>query len=212
MTIRKTKVSGVRRRARRSENGFSLAALLAVMAVLMIVMAGVAPNLRQQAQREKEAEAIFRGEQMARAILLYARATNGTLPTKVDQLLEGLPRATKRFYILRGSAARDPLTRDGEWQPVAPNDNALLEFQQSLMTYAGGTLPPTREPSLQRHVAQMTNIVNLGSQRASSPFAGTSPLTGGPFIGVASKSKNQSVMHFYGIEEHKGWVFTPLFR
>ncbi len=194
------------------EEGFSLAVVLAMMAILMIVIAGAAPNLRQQAQREREVEAIFRGEQMARAIQLYARST-GTLPTKIDQLIEGVPRnGPQRLFILRSSAARDPLTTDGEWQPVAVGENALLQFQQSLMIYTGGNAPSTRDPLIAKYAVQMTNVVNLGSQRTSSPFSGTSPLTGGPFIGVASKSKNRSVMHFYGIEEHKDWIFTPLFR
>lgn len=193
------------------EAGYSLAALLAVMAVLMIVIAGAAPNLSQQVQREKEIEAIFRGEQMARAIQVYARTT-GTLPTQLDQLLDGVQRGgPKRFYILRASASRDPLTRDGEWRLVAPNDNALFEFQQLLMEYTGGVVPRTRDQVIAKYAGQVASVVNLGDQRATSPFS-ESPLSGGPFIGVASKSKNESVLHFYGIEEHQSWVFTPLFR
>ena len=34
----------------------------------------------------------------------------------------------------------------------------------------------------------------------------------GPFIGVSSGSKNNSVINYYGIDRHDGWIFTPLFR
>lgn len=191
--------------------GFSLAALLAALAVLMIVIAGAAPNLRQQAQREKEAEAIFRGEQVAQAIRLYARFNNGVLPTKMEQLIEGVPRGTKRVQVIRASAARDPLSKNGEWQLIAPNDSALVEFQQALIVYAG-MQPRTTEPSIARHAAQITSVLNLGSQQGSSLATSSSPITGGPFIGVASQSKSKSVLQYYGIEEHRRWIFTPLFR
>ena len=60
--------SGTRRR---SEGGYSLVALLAVMTVLALFAMAVAPSLQQQSQRDKEKEAIYRGEQVAEAIREY---------------------------------------------------------------------------------------------------------------------------------------------
>src|SRR4029079_13929812 len=59
--------------SRRSEGGYTLGALLAMMTVLALFAMAVAPSLKQQAQREREQEAIFRGEQVADAISAYYR-------------------------------------------------------------------------------------------------------------------------------------------
>src|SRR5678815_3321977 len=59
--------------SRRSEGGYTLVALLAMMTVLALFAIAVAPSLQQQAQREREQEAIFRGEQVADAIAAYYR-------------------------------------------------------------------------------------------------------------------------------------------
>src|SRR6266498_4250824 len=82
-----------------SEAGYALVALLAVMSVLVLFAIAAAPSIRQQAQREQEKEAIFRGEQVAEAILSYYRyrrstlgtASDAALATSMDQLLEGIP-------------------------------------------------------------------------------------------------------------------------
>ena len=41
------------------------------MTILALFAAAAAPSIRQQAQRDREVEAIFRGEQVAAAIRLY---------------------------------------------------------------------------------------------------------------------------------------------
>src|SRR5678815_822377 len=79
---------------RRSEGGYTLVALLALMTVLALFAMAIAPRAQQQAQREREKEAIFRGEQVADAIREYylsrIGATGGPgeqgLPTSMDQL------------------------------------------------------------------------------------------------------------------------------
>lgn len=199
---------------RRGEQGYILVALIAFMTILALMLIAAAPSIRQQAQREREIEAIFRGEEVAQAIRLYVRATGGQLPTSMDQLLEGVPRGTQKIQILRPSAARDPLSSSGEWRLIRPGTQDLLEFQRQVMLYANGNLPPTHEGALQQYVVQMTSLVNTGSEgsvlggRSSSGAASSI----GPFIGVASSSERDSVITYYGISRHDQWVFTPLFR
>src|SRR5829696_4694050 len=85
--------------SRRSEGGYTLVALLAMMTVLALFAMAAAPSMQQQAQRDREQEAIFRGEQVADAISAYykyRRGTSGTagdqaLPTSMEQLLRGIP-------------------------------------------------------------------------------------------------------------------------
>ena len=197
-----------------------------MMTVLAIFAMAVAPSAQQQAMREREQEAIFRGEQVADAIKDYYRyrsslnrgAGDQALPTSMDQLLEGIPipGGSKNRQILRPSAARDPLTLDGEWRFILPRTEALIDFQQSVMFYAGNVLPPTRDPQMaqlqQFAVPQITSVTNLGIAPSTRSTSSVDDDASGPFVGVASRSKRESVLTYYGIERHDQWIFTPLFR
>lgn len=196
----------------RGEQGYILVALIALMTILALMLIAVAPSVRQQAQREREIEAIFRGEEVAQAIRLYVRATGGQLPTSMDQLLEGVPRGTQKVQILRAAAARDPLSSSGEWRLIRPRTQELLDFQRKVMLYADGNLPPTNERALQQYVVQMTSLVDTGSNNSTPTSQSDSGSGIGPFIGVASSSERESVINYYGIDHHNQWVFTPLFR
>ena len=212
--------------SRRSEAGYTLVALLAMMAVLALFAMAVAPSAQQQMVREREKEAIFRGEQVADAIRDYYRyratttraAGDQALPTSIDQLLEGIPipGGSKNRQILRPSAARDPLTIEGEWRFILPRTEALIDFQQAVMFYAGNVLPPTRDPQIaqlqQFAVPRITNITNLGESPARNNASSVDDDATGPFVGVASRSKRDSVLTYYGIERENQWIFTPLFR
>jgi type II secretory pathway pseudopilin PulG len=197
--------------SRLGEEGYMLVALLALMTIIALMLITLAPSVRQQSQREREIEAIFRGEEVAQAIRLYVRASGGQLPTSMDQLLEGIPRGTQKIQILRPAAARDPLTND-EWRLVRPGTMSLLDFQRNVMLYAGGNIPQTREPALQQYIVQMTSLINTGSTESMPGSEADSDSSSGPFIGVASRSKRDSVINYYGIGREDQWVFTPLFR
>lgn len=211
---------------RRREAGYALVSLLAVMTVMALFAMAAAPSIRQQSQRELEKEAIFRGEQVAEAIqnyYIYRRATIGTpgdqaLPTSMDQLLEGIPipGGTKKRQILRVSASRDPLTESGEWGFVRPRTQRLIDFQRSVLFYSGNLLPTPSNPQiveLQRLAApELRNVLGLEPTPTSGSDEDLGDDGSGPFIGVASRSSNNSVLYYYGIDRHNGWIFTPLFK
>jgi type II secretory pathway pseudopilin PulG len=211
---------------RRSEGGYTLVALLAMMTVLALFAMAVAPSVQQQTLREREQEAIFRGEQVADAIREYYRYRAGTfrvtgaqaLPNSMDQLLQGIPvpGGSKNRQILRPSAARDPLTLEGEWRYILPRTDALIDFQQSIMFYTNNVIPPMRDPQMAQlqqfavpPIIPTNTLGALSSTRSTSSFDEDAT---GPFVGVASRSKRDSVLTYYGIERHEQWIFTPLFR
>jgi len=198
----------------RAQGGYALVSLILVLSLLALFALGAAENLRQQTQREREKEAIFRGEQVADAIRWYylAHGRNGVnaLPTSMDQLLEGIPRGTKKLQILRAEAARDPLSKSGEWKLVGPTSDELVQFITALTTYSGGTPPQARMSGIP--IPQVTNILNTGSTGTARGGEDDSPGSSGPFIGVESRSQRNSVITYYGIDHHDGWLFTPLFR
>ncbi len=219
---RRTSRVNVRSSSSRREEGYTLVALLALMTVLALFAAAAAPSIRQQAQREREVEAIFRGEQVAAAIRVYYSYHQGrsrpadpaaNLPTSIDQLLEGIPVGTKKVQILRPSATRDPLSDSGEWRLIRPRSSELSNFQRSLMLFAGNLQPPTNDPQLKQVEPVMAPPV-LPILGIASPGASSNGDDGsnGPFIAVASRSRADSIIHYYGIDKQTEWIFTPLFR
>jgi len=206
---------------RDSEGGYTLVALLALMTVLALFALAAAPNIRQQAQREREIETIFRGEEVADAIRIYYSyqvtqknlRADQALPTSIDQLLEGVPFGTKKIQILRPSAARNPLSDSGDWSLVRPHSSQLADFQRSVMLFAGNVRPPTNDTQLkaveQLMAPPVLPTLGISSEGLSSSSDENSS---GPFIGVSTRSKNNSIINYYGIDRHDGWVFTPLFR
>lgn len=200
------------------EEGYTLVALLALMTVLALFAAAAAPSIRHQAQREREVEAIFRGEQVATAIRRYYSyrrygAGDASLPTSMDQLLEGVPSGTKKVQILRPSAARDPLSDSGEWRLIRPRSSELADFQRAVMLFAGNVRPVTNDRQLQQVEQLMApTVLPVLGITSASPAALSDDSSTGPFIGAASRSKTNSIIQYYGIDRHAEWVFTPLFR
>lgn len=206
-------------RQQSGERGYTLIALLAVMTIILLLITAAAPNIRQQTQRSREEEAIARGEEVAEAIKAYTKA-KGSPPTSIEQLLEGIPSGTKKRQILRPSAAIDPLTESGEWKFIKRTDAAFLAFQKAVTVYAGGRTPTTKDTDFVGKsggpLPIITNILNTGTKEdAKEGTTGgedDSTNSTGPFIGVASRSKRDSVITYYGIERHNEWVFTPYFK
>jgi type II secretory pathway pseudopilin PulG len=198
----------------RGERGYALVALLAMMTIMALLLITAVPNVRKQAQRSMEEEAIWRGEQVADAIRLYTRARR-TLPTSMEQLLEGIPVGAKRVQLLRPVAARDPLSSTGEWKLVKRTDPAFLDFQKAVIAYAGRQVP-TRDAAFVAAAGgplpPLANVLDTGSAEAAPGGEDDSANTSGPFIGVVSRSRRGSIITYYGIERHDRWVFTPYFR
>lgn len=200
---------------RNGEKGMTLLAVMGIMAVFAIGLLAVAPTVQQEVQREKELEAIRRGEEVAEAIRQYVEFYRGSkLPNSMDDLLEGLPQGTKKRQILRASAAIDPLSEDGKWRLVKADVNSLGGFAKRIQDYNGGLLPNNTSQVFDRWAIVIVNSLNTGTDedlKGSDEDADDST-ENTPFIGVASRSKSVSVLSYYGIENHSKWVFTPLFR
>lgn len=197
------------------EMGGTLLAILVVMTLGAIFLLAVAPTVSHNVQRQKELESIRRGEEVAEAIRRYVDFYRGArLPISMDDLLEGLPSGTRRVQILRESAASDPLSEDGRWLLVKADSQTMLNFATKLQEYNNGTLPPSASASLDRFALPITSLVTAGrgGNNEASDSSFDKNFDGIPFVGVATQSKSDSIITFYGIEKHSEWVFTPLFR
>ena len=70
------------------EDGYAMAALLVAMALMAVMMSVAMPVWRQTAQREKEAELVWRGQQYDRAFQLYRRKSGVPGAPNLDVLLQ----------------------------------------------------------------------------------------------------------------------------
>src|SRR5947209_12382599 len=203
---------------RRGERGYTLIALLAVMSIMALLLVAAAPSIQQQTQRTLEEEAIWRGEQVAEAIRLYVRLSpNHQLPTSIDDLLEGAPtNGPKRIQVLRPVAARDPLSSTGEWRLIKKTDPTFIEFERAVIAYAGRPVNTSDSTFINTPGVgpppQITNVLDIGTTEESPGGEDTSANSPGQFIGVASRSRRNSIITYYGIERHDKWIFTPYFR
>jgi type II secretory pathway pseudopilin PulG len=181
----------------RCESGYAMAALLVSLAVMAVLMSVAMPVWRHEAQREKEAELVFRGLQYVRAVRLFQQKT-GTLPTSVDMLVQG--NYLRKKY-------KDPITND-EFDYVGPAG-------------APGGQPGVGQPGQPGRGAAAGGAPARGGQTpAGGPASGRGPTgaTGsgsmpggmipGGMMGVRSKSKDESIRIYAGRNHYNEWVFT----
>ena len=93
---------------------------------------------------------------------------------------------------------------------------SLVDFQQSIMFYTGNFVPQPSDPQMaqlqQFAVPPLATVIRIGTPPAENNSSAADDDSSGPFVGVASRSKKDSVITYYGIERHDQWIFTPLFR
>lgn len=198
------------------QSGMSLITILAAMTLFSIALLAAAPSVMTAVQRERELEAIRRGEEIADAIREYVNFHQGQkLPDSIDELLEGLPAGTKKRQILRPSAAVDPLSEDGKWRLISPTSKAFLNFGGRVQKFNSGLLPATPNQYLNRYAVVLASAQGVGDDddlQSADESEYEVSTSNTPFIGVASQSMDRSVVTYYGIENHSKWIFTPMFR
>jgi type II secretory pathway pseudopilin PulG len=169
------------------ERGYAMAALLVALAVMAVLMSVALPVWRHDAQREKEEELVFRGQQYVRAIRLFRAKTN-TLPMRVDDLVQ------QRFLRKR---YKDPITNaDFEWISAAnPNPGGVQ----------GSTLPGGRGTQQTIGGGPPASTGRLGPNSASS--AGFGDTVPGGMLGVRSKSKDESIRMYLNRNHYNEWMF-----
>ena len=138
------------------QRGYAMAAVLVAIAVLGVVMSALLPVWRQQSQREKEAELLFRLSQYSRAIEMY-QARNRAYPPSIDILVQQKYLRKKWKNPITGE---DFLALSGGQQPGMPNPPVGGRGGQP-----GGQNPPGgRGGQPQQQGPQGTGIVRVVSR------------------------------------------------
>jgi type II secretory pathway pseudopilin PulG len=163
-----------------AEAGFSLVALVATMTIMLILMGTAMPSWKYVMKNEREQELYFRGDQIASAIERYQKKNAGTAPPSLEVLVKG--RYLRKAYA-------DPMTKDGTWR--------FIRVGEVMLPRAGGSLPG-------RPAASPTPSPTPSPSRR--PGMGAQQL--GPFIGVASTSKEESLRVMNGHDHYDQWLFV----
>ena len=168
-----------------------MVALLVAMSVMAIMMSAALPAYHTMAQREKEAELVFRGEQIARAIGLYQRRVANAPVPSIDFLVEN--RYLRRKY-------KDPITND-DFEPLtsgaggAPGDvGALVQQVQSQLQQFQG------------------RAGGAAQGRGGAATQGRGGAVVGGIVGVTSKSSLKSLRLYNDRDTYNQWIFMPVAR
>ena len=179
-----------------------MVALLVAMTVMAIMMTAAMPAWHTLARREKEAELVFRGEQYARALMLYQRRFANQPAPSIDALVTGRylrkkykdPITNDDFQLLGGGATMPGQTSGPAFQ------QGLQQAQAALKQAAGraGAAPATRGGAVPAAAQSGRGGVSLGGG-----------VTGG-IVGVTSKSEEKSLRLYNGRDTYNQWIFMPV--
>ncbi|GAC1417743.1 MAG: hypothetical protein NVSMB62_08800 [Acidobacteriaceae bacterium] len=99
-----------------SEEGFLLLGAIVAIALVLLILAIAAPRVARSLRREREVEAVHRGQQYIRAIQLYYRKF-GHYPGSMDQLEHtNTTRFLRQRYV-------DPITGKDDFTPIPVGQN-----------------------------------------------------------------------------------------
>lgn len=172
--------------AKRPSRGYTLVALIVGMTVMSILIAAVLPMASTEAQRDKEAELIFRGIQYAEGIRTF-RKRYGRYPNTLKEMYEVRPRTLRKLW-------KDPMTNSNNWGLITQTAGAPLPGARPGGMPGAGPIPPTPVPTPPPGTAG-----GPGNPGDAPP---------GPITGVYSKSKKKGYRLFAGRENYNEWRFT----
>jgi len=213
------------RKSKPGESGYVLIAIVGVMMFGLILTTAAAPKIQKESQREREEEMLWRGQQIAGAILRFKLA-RGAFPNDLNDLVQGIEIGTKKLRFLRPSALCDPMMPcnpgTSNWRLVHPGDplpKDLLEAYIATMQKAQVQLPPP---------ADLVAMARLGGAKLPGDVAGGNADAGNgqatgldldtdsgdklkklPVIGVVSRKDDRMFRSYYGIEEYDRALFFP---
>ena len=216
---------GKRPQGASAETGYVLLIVMMMATLLLISLAAAVPSIYVEGQREKEKELIFRGEQYARAIMMFHQQFN-RYPTSVKELLH-----TNNMSFLR-QPFPDPMTKSGKWRFIHATANGVILDSKILgppgkrnTNLFGDKTPqsatqqanqPTAGPGSQQNGFSMGQFSlpgigqNSGTsqqQNGGSSFFGGNKLVGAYIVGVASTSHQRSIGIFDKRTEYDEWEF-----
>ena len=181
------------RRARPTESGeggYAFLILMMVLTILLISLTVALPDVYTAGQREREEELIFRGNEYARAIMLYHRQFN-RFPASVDDLVK----KTNGFRFLR-HAYRDPMTRSGKWRFIHANANGVV-LDSKTLTPKGPKKTEKKEEAAE----------GPSKEKSQTSTPSQEGMIGAFIVGVASTGAHKSIRVWNNHDRYDEWEF-----
>lgn len=195
-------------KTRRTESGYNFVILVMAIAVLNIMAAASLPLWSHVIRREKEEELIFRGFQYAEAIRVYKMRFGGQPPTRLAELVEREPRSIRQLW-------KDPMTEDGKWRLIFQNQGRELNPQDPNDPNGreggglGGRRGGGKDPEGGGEGGEQDGEgEGEGEEESSFGKPKEEEVQIGPILGVRSRSRDASILIFYGRERYDEWEFT----
>ena len=195
---------------RAGQRGFTLAAVIVLMTVILIFIAYTVPRQWSMVmQRERDLQTVFAMKQYARAIYEWQRR-HGGLPTSLDQLKQA-----RKPRFVRGPNAEyvDPQTGEVDWILVPPSQGTLgapvntnpnstqqnqVQQQQPKNSFTGfGAMGDSNNPTS----TSTTSTANPNAPKASKDYVG-------PFVGVRPNKSGKAIISLNNAENYEDWSYT----
>jgi type II secretory pathway pseudopilin PulG len=191
--------------------GVAFLILMMVLTILLISLTVAAPDIYTVGQREREEELIFRGNEYARAIMLYHRQFN-RFPTSVKDLVK----KTNGYRFLRHDYP-DPMTRSGKWRFIHANAAGVVIDSKTLTPPAvkkpGEQVPGASSPDTGRGASptgqgfQLSSSPTGEASQQSSTSSSDKEVKGAFIVGVASTSTQRSIRVWNNHDRYDEWEF-----
>jgi type II secretory pathway pseudopilin PulG len=209
----------------RDEAGYAMAALLVAMALMAVLMSVAMPVWRQAAQREKEAELIWRGQQYDRALQLFRRKAGAPGAPNLDILIQQkFLRKKYKDPITGGDFELRPVSAmgPGTQMPGVPGMGNMRPGMRNRPTAFGaqtgasiGAPPGSGAQAGTGAEGPESEGAPSGSGFRIQPFGGQRQPGAGPqgplnqlIGGVRSKSKARSIRELNGRTRYDQWEFV----
>ena len=179
-------------RTRSSEAGFTLAALIVMIAVMTIAITYTVPKQwSMEMARERDRQTIFVMKQYAQAIRNW-QLKHGSPPTSLDQLKEArMPR------FMRGSGELIcPRTGKADWIAVPAGQQ---QPGQQMQIGPDGRPRPVTNPQNSQQPQQPQQPGQMGSQQGQII---------GPIVGVRPNKQGKSFLTLNNSDSYENWQYT----
>ncbi len=202
-----------------------MAALMATVTIMTILSLAGYQSWEAMMRREREAEMMFRAQDLVRAIQRYRDDHGGIAPLQLKDLMEP---GTKGQYHAR-KLWKDPLVKGGKWGllHIGPDGQVLdpsVTPQAGQVSGLGGGLGLKQSKTPGLGFGSTSNSGNdgqpggvpgggLGGGIGGPPpgsLSGGAEATGLPIAGVKSLCTEKAFREWKGLTEYREWLFTYL--
>lgn len=191
------------------EKGATFLTILVMLFLLAIFLLWAVQPASTVMQREKEAELIFRGEQICEALRNYQKDHGGAFPSELKELLKKSPKNVpylRRLY-------RNPFDPEGKWCYLAPGTTSVKYNSDG----SKEILPEGGLAHQQRNIQQ--GLPNLDTSSTGQPQMQQQVKVlpfkldgkeGNPILGVYAKHNKPAFRKYLDTNEISEWYFSPL--